>query len=161
MRNLLQGLAFVALLSGCQGIREQFLGVRIADACDGAWNVCTTTVGCILGDRSYVEGRFPGAQRVAIKLFEPSEVTVGLQLFDTAGSGEETVINFFETQCASRVRVAITGRALFDENEKLGWVSRSAELSGIGDHLIEVNSDARTRYLLKVDVLPLRIRDAQ
>lgn len=161
MRNLLHGLAAVALLSGCQGIREQFLGPRIADDCDGSWNVCATTVGCILGDRSYVEGRFPGSQRVAIKLFEPSEVTVGLQLFDTAGSGEETVINFFETQCASRVRVPLTGRALFGENEKLGWVSRSAELSGIGDHLIEVTSDARTRYLFKIDVLPLRIRDAQ
>ncbi len=162
MRKLLQGWLVVALLgTGCSGIREQFLGSRIEDACGGEWNICATTVGCFLGDRSYVEGRFPGKNRVAIKLFEPSEVTVGLQLFEPAGSGEETVFNFFETKCSSRVRVPITGRALLGENEKLGWVSRSAELSSIGDHLIEVESDARTRYLLKIDVLPLRLRDIQ
>jgi len=31
----------------------------------------------------------------------------------------------------------------------------------VGDHLIEVESDSRTRYLMKIDVLPLRLRDIQ
>lgn len=162
MRKLLQPALVVALLaSGCSGIREQFLGSRIEDDCGGEWNVCATTVGCFLGDRSYVEGRFPGKNSVAIQLFEPSEVTIGLQLFEVAGAGEETVFSFFETQCSSRVRVPVTGKTLVGENEKVGWVNRKAELSSIGDHLIEVSSDARTRYLLKIDVLPLRLRDVE
>ena len=160
--KLLQGVAIVALLTtGCGGVREQFIGTRIDDGCDGEWNVCSTTVGCFLGDRSYVEGRFPGKNQVGIQVFEPSEVTVGLYLFEPAGAGEQTVFNFFEPSCSSRVRVEVSGRALFGENEKLGFVSRKAELSNKGDHLVEVESDARARYLMKIDVLPLRLRDAQ
>ncbi len=59
------------------------------------------------------------------------------------------------------MRVELTGRALTAENEQSGFVFRTAELSGVGDHLIEVESDSRTRYLMKVDVLPLRLRDVQ
>lgn len=160
--KLLPGLIAVAVLaSGCGSVRDQFIGPRIDDACNGAWNVCATTVGCFVGDRSYVEGRFPGTNKVGIQLFEPSEVTVSLLLFETAGAGETTVINFHEESCGSRVRVELTGRALTAENEQSGFVFRTAELSGVGDHLIEVESDSRTRYLMKVDVLPLRLRDVQ
>ncbi len=105
-----------------------------------------------MGDRSYVEGRFPGTNKVGIQLFEPSEVTVTMLLEETAGAGESTVINFCEERSGSRVRFV-------GEAEQTGWVSRSAELSGTGDHLIEVVSDARTLYLMKIDVLPLRLRE--
>ncbi len=154
---LLAGLS----LSGCGSIQDQFIGTRIEDDCSGAWNVCSTTVGCFVGDRSYVEGRFPGVNKLAIRLFEPSEVSVGLLLFESAGAGEMTVINYFEESCSSRVRTEVTGKTLLGENEKIGWVTRKAELTGTGDHLIEVESDARTRYLMKIDVLPLRLRDIQ
>lgn len=159
MKVLDWAVAVALAASGCGSIRDQFIGTRIQDECSGTWNVCATTVGCLVGDRSYVEGRFPGAHKVAVKLFEPSEVTVGLQLFETAGAGEQTVINLHESSCASRVRVEVSGKTLVGENERTGWVTRKAELSDVGDHLVEVTSDARTRYLMKVDVLPLRLRD--
>lgn len=160
--KVLHWLWLVAILtSGCGSIRDQFVGTRIADECSGAWNVCSTTVGCFVGDRSFVEGRFPGTNKLAIKIFEPSEVTIGLYLFETAGAGEQTVFNLFEESCSSRVRVEVTGKTLVGENEKVGWVTRKAELSGTGDHLIQIDSDARTRYLMKIDVLPLRLRDIQ
>jgi hypothetical protein len=157
--QLLLAVAILAALSGCQGLEAQFIGTRVPDSCDGEWSVCATTVGCFLGDRSYVEGRFPGRNKVGIRLFEPSEVTVSFYLSETAGTGEETVINFFETSCSNRVRVPVSGRSFVGEAQQKGFVARSAELSGIGDHLIDVESDARTRYLMKVDVLPLRLRD--
>ena len=147
--------------SGCGSIRDQFTGTRIEDECSGAWNVCSTTVGCFVGDRSFVEGRFPGTNKLAIKIFEPSEVTIGLFLFETAGAGEQTVFNFFEESCSSRVRVEVTGKTMVGENERTGWSNRKAELTGTGDHLIQVDSDSRTRYLMKIDVLPLRLRDIQ
>jgi hypothetical protein len=153
-------VAFLSLLSGCQGLEAQFIGTRVPDDCNGEWAVCATTVGCFLGDRSYIEGRFPGENKVALQLFEPSEVTVSFYLSETAGTGEETVINFFEQACSSRVRTAVTGRTFVGESEQKGFTSRSAELSGIGDHLITVESDARTKYLMKLDVLPLRLRDS-
>lgn len=145
---------------GCSGVQAEFLGTRIQDRCDGEWPVCSTTVGCLLGGQSYVEGRFPGSNKVAVTLFEPSEVTVSLLLSETTGSGEQTVINFNEGSCGSRVRQVMTGRAMLNEAQQVGFVTRSAELSDLGDHLIEVQSDSRTKYELKLDVLPLRLKNA-
>ncbi len=143
---------------GCGSVSEQFLGTRIPDDCNGAWSVCSTTVGCILGETSYVEGRFPGTNQFVVKLFEPSTVTVSFLLSETSGAGTQTVINFYEASCSSRVRVPVTGKTFLGESQQQGYVTRSADLTSVGDHLIEVESDARTRYDLKVDVLPLRLQ---
>ncbi len=148
-------------MTGCGSIRDQFLGTRVQDHCDGEWPVCRTTVGCIVGDRSYVEGRFPGANKLSVQLFEPSTVTLSFFLTEIAGTGEETRINFYETECSSRVRRVLSGRSLIGEAETKGWTSREADLSDIGDHLIEFESDARAKYLVKVDVVPLRLKMAE
>jgi hypothetical protein len=116
-------------------------------------------LGCLLGDTSYVTGRFPGHNRVAIRIFEPSEVKVSLFLTEATAAGKETVINFWEDRCRARSREVIDGRALLGETERLGFLERKAELAGTGDHMIEVDSDAHANYFLKVDVLPLRLRD--
>jgi hypothetical protein len=149
-------LSFATL--GCGSVTDQFIGTRIPDVCNGAWSVCSTTVGCILGDTSYVEGRFPGTNQFIVKIFEPSTVTVSFLLSETSGAGTQTVINFYEASCSSRVRVPVTGKTFFGESQQLGYVKRSADLTSVGDHLIEVESDARTKYDLKVDVLPLRLQ---
>jgi hypothetical protein len=145
-------------LGACQGVEPQFIGLRVKDACDGTWPICSTTVGCLVGDRSYVEGRFPGTAKVALQLFEPSTVVASFLLSELSGSGEETVVTFYEDRCRSRIRTPITGRTFIGEAQQRGSISREADLSGIGDHLIEVNSDARVHYLMKVDVVPLRLK---
>jgi hypothetical protein len=113
-----------------------------------------------VGDRSYVQGRFPGTNKLSVQLFEPSTVTLSFFLSEVAGTGEETRISFHETECRSRIRRVLSGRALIGESESRGWVSREADLSDVGDHLIEFESDARTKYLVKVDVVPLRLKNA-
>jgi hypothetical protein len=159
-RRLLQGVLLVASLSACGGLEQQFIGSRILDQCNGQWNVCDTTVGCFLGDANYVSGRFPGTNKVAVTLFEPSQVTATFYPTNTGGAGSSTSVNFYETACTSRIRLTTTGVAFMGEAQQTGFVVKSADLSGVGDHLIEVDSDARTEYLLKLDVLPLRLRDA-
>jgi hypothetical protein len=149
----------MTLLSGCLDEKGQFIFGRVSDRCDTQWPICDTIAGCLLGDSSYIEGRFPTTGRVAVQLFEPSTVTVSYFLENVAGAGTETAINFFEDRCRSRVRVAITGRTFVGEAEKASFVSRSVDLSGIGDHLIEYESDARLSYLMKVEVLPLRLKE--
>lgn len=152
-------LVAVLVLSGCQGRKQEFLGARVEDRCDSEWPICSTFAGCMLGDRSYVEGRFPNSNRFIVQLFEPSEVTVSFFLEEMGGVGTETVINFYEDRCRSRVQELINGKALIGESDKQGYVKRAADLVGEGDHLIEFTSDARAAYTVKVDVLPLRLRD--
>lgn len=144
---------------GCAGRREEFLGARVEDRCNTEWPVCDRIVGCLLGDTSYFAGRFPGSGRFGVQVFEPSTVTVSFYLEDVTAAGEETVINFHEDRCRSRIRESLTGKALVGESEKTGIVKRSADLSGTGDHLIEYESDARAAYMVKVDVLPTRLKE--
>ena len=153
-------LASLALLA-CGGLREQFIGTRVKDVCTGEWPVCSTTVGCVIGDRSYIEGRFPGSNSVAIQVFEPSTVTLSFLLTEVSGAGQETAINFNEDGCRARVRTTISGRSFVGESEKKGFITRSADLSGVGDHLISWESDARGTYIAKIDVLPLRLKSTE
>lgn len=147
-------------LCACEDMQSQFIGTRVLEPCDGTWNVCATRVGCYLGDRSYVGGRFPGTEHVGIELFEPSTVTVSFYLSEVAGAGETTAITLFEGSCTTPQRVEVTGKTFVGEAEKVGFVKRSANLMGVGDHLIQVESDARTKYLMKIDVLALRLQDS-
>jgi hypothetical protein len=161
----LAGLLLLSVLllpaAGCGGRREAFVGGRVQDSCDSQWPVCDRIAGCLIGGQSYVEGKFPGNNRVAIQIFEPSKVTVSFYLESVGAAGNETVISFFEDRCRARVRETVSGRTFVGEAEKVGFLARSADLSGIGDHLIEFESDAKLSYLFKVDVLPKRLEETQ
>ena len=87
-------------------------------------------------------------------------MTVSFFLQDVAGSGQETDIFFNEDRCRSKIPVTVMGRDFVGESQNAGGVvSRSADLSGVGDHLIEFQSDARLDFLLKIDVLPVRLKN--
>ena len=139
--------------------RSQFIFGRVVDRCNTEWPICDTIAGCLVGDSSYLEGKFPTNGKIAVQLFEPSTVTVSFFLENVAGAGEETSINFFEDRCRSRTRLSVQGRTFVGEAEQSGYVKRSVDLSGIGDHLIEYTSDARLQFLLKVEVLPIRLKE--
>lgn len=151
-------LMVAVLVVGCGGSREDFIGPRVKDSCDAAWPVCSQVAGCILGTESYAEGRFPGRGRFIVQLPEASTVKVSFYLEEVSAAGEETVVLFHEDGCRSRTRQAADGRAVLDAMEKFSEFTREADLTGVGDHLIEFESDMQARYVVKVDVTPLRNR---
>jgi hypothetical protein len=153
-------LAVVSLVlgAGCGGGRADFIGSRAKDVCDAEWPVCSKVAGCILGEESYAEGRLPGKGQFIVQLPEASTVRVHFFLEDVLAAGEETVVTFHEEGCRARIRQAVNGRTALDSAEKLGEFSREADLTGVGDHLVEFESDLQARYVLKVEVLPLRNR---
>ncbi|MBS1149918.1 MAG: hypothetical protein H6Q89_1616 [Myxococcaceae bacterium] len=158
----LAGLVAITLLvAACGGKREAFLGTRVEDSCGAQWPICDKIAGCLLGDSNYLEGRFPGSRLVGIQVFEPSTVRMSFQLENVGAAGTETALNFFEDRCRARTRVTISGRSFVGENDTVGFVKREAELSGVGDHLIEFSSDVRATYLLKIDVIPTRLKSTE
>jgi hypothetical protein len=155
---LVLSLWALALGTGCGGGRADFIGSRAGDVCDAQWPVCSRVAGCILGLESYTEGRLPGQGQFIVQLKEASTVRVRFFLEDVVAAGEETVVTFNEEGCRARIRESVSGRAALDSAEKFGEFSREADLTGVGDHLIEFESDMQARYVLKVEVEPLRNR---
>ncbi len=155
---VLLALLVLGVALGCGGTRTDFIGSRAKDACDAEWPVCSRVAGCILGAESYMEGRLPGTVQFIVQLKEPSTVRVRLFLADVVAAGEETVMTFHEEGCRARIRAPASGRTVLDFAEKAGEFSREAELTGVGDHLVELESDLQARYVLKVEVEPLRNR---
>jgi hypothetical protein len=157
-QGVLLALLLLGLGTGCGGGRADFIGSRAKDVCDAEWPVCSKVAGCILGAESYTEGRLPGKGQFIVQLQEASTVRVRFFLEDVVAAGEETVVTFNEEGCRARTREAVNGRTALDSAEKFGEFSREADLTGVGDHLIEFTSDMQARYVLKVEVLPLRNR---
>jgi hypothetical protein len=143
---------------GCGGGRADFVGGRAKDVCDAEWPVCSKVAGCILGQESYTEGRLPGKGQFIVQLQEASTVRVRFFLEDVVAAGDETVVTFHEEGCRARTRESVTGRTALDSAEKFGEFSREADLTGVGDHLVQFESDMQARYVLKVEVEPLRNR---
>jgi hypothetical protein len=141
---------------GCSGGKGQFVEGRVLDRCGETWPVCSQIAGCLLGGESYLEGRLPGEVRFIVQVPEPSKVRVSLYIEDASAAGEETALHFYEDRCRSRVREAVSGRAFLGEAEQFGEFTREALLTGLGDHLVELISDAQVRYALKVEVNPTR-----
>jgi hypothetical protein len=65
-------------------------------------------------------------------------------------------VDFFEDGCSSRVQQTATGQQFADESRQMGEFDREADLTGIGDHLITVTSDAQARYALQIEIVPKR-----
>jgi hypothetical protein len=158
MRTSLVYTAALVLAASCSDPRRDFIGARVPDRCDGQWPVCEKIAGCILGDTSYTEGTFPGSGRVIVQLFEPSTVRATMFVENLSARGELTVFSFFEDRCRSRIREEVIGQTFAGEIESIGAVTREADLSGLGDHLIEFQSDSKADFLLRVEIVPKRLQ---
>lgn len=156
----LSALCVLALAAtSCGDRRDAFIGARVEDTCDGTWPVCDSFAGCLIGEQSYIEGRFPNKGRFVVRVPEPSVVKIHVYLEELGAAGEQTSFTFFEDRCRSRTRLEATGKSFIAEAERSGAFTREATTSGIGDHLIEFDSDAQARYVIKVDVRPTRLRE--
>jgi len=149
----LGGLLGVLALSSCANPKDEFIGARVLDACNQTWPVCGSVAGCLIGTQSYVQGGMPGKQQFVVQITEPSTVRVRVFVDSIASQGSQTTLNFFEDGCRSRVQAQVTGKQFADEARQMGEFTREADLTGIGDHLIEFDSDAQAQYTLEVEVV--------
>ena len=143
-------------LFACTSDRSAFIGSRVLDSCNQNWQVCETTVGCILGPESYAAGSLPQSFGFIVQLGEPSTVRLHVFLDNATAAGTNTGLIFNAVGCGSSIPFNLTGDDFLKESQTQGEVVREALLTDIGDHLIQVESDARADYLVKVDVISQR-----
>ncbi len=146
-------LTFSSLLFlGCLDPESQFKNGRLYEACDSMWPVCATSAGCVMGNTQYLEGTFPGRQRVVVRTTGAAGVTVALFLRTQLATGDETRIELNEPGCGSVASLAATGKEFFREADATGTYRRTQTLQRAGDHLIEVISDSTASYLMKIEI---------
>ena len=141
-------------LCGCSSGRDDFIGARVLDSCNGSWPACNQTASCFIGNQSYIEGRFPGQGKIIVRLDEPSEVKVSFFFDNISAVGSLTSIVWYETGCTSSIREDVPGQTVATEANSTGVFERSANLLDNDEHLITFKSDIEATYLMKVDVTP-------
>jgi hypothetical protein len=141
-------------LCGCSSGRDDFIGARVLDSCNGSWPVCNQTASCFIGNESYIQGRFPGQGKIIVRLDEPSEVKVSFFFDDISAVGSLTSIVWYETGCKASSREDVPGQTVATESNSTGVFERSANLLDNDEHLVSFKSDLEATYLMKVEVTP-------
>ncbi|MDJ0764046.1 MAG: hypothetical protein QNJ97_13775 [Myxococcota bacterium] len=144
-----------AMLSACQSAEEAFVQDRLIDLCDDAYWVCGVPSGCILKEDRYVTGTFPGTRSVVIAT-ESAETELRVRLFfsEMVSSGTEFLIQAYEPNCTLNpdlARVHLVDVDIFERAGEDRKLTYDLSVSGEGEHLLELYSDASAEYLLIVE----------
>jgi hypothetical protein len=140
-------------MPGCITAENAFLAGRLPMLCDQSYYTCNVTAGCELDDDHYVKDSFPGTRRVILTSTDAdSEWQVRLFLTDLRAPGSELLIQLYEPTCTldvNNARVYYEGD-VFEEAGNDRSLVYDLTVFGIGEHLLEIYSDATTGYDLVV-----------
>jgi hypothetical protein len=135
-----------------------FIGNRSEDPCAGVQMVCKgMAAGCILDDKHYIKGTFPGERKFLVSAASGKKIRVLILLQDKQSPGTETEVRWFETGCIDEYKYSLSknggGQDLFQAAGADDIFEVEHAVVENGDHLVSVWSDAVTKYLLRVEVL--------
>lgn len=141
------------LLAGCGGNpSSNFIGKRVLDPCSSDFPVCTTFADCRLDESSFTQGTFPGSKKLIVTTTGPATITVSMLVTNPQAPGTSTQFTFFEPGCDALNVTDVKGGSFLAESQGDEGFPISQTVSGAGEHLIQLESDATCSFLLKVDV---------
>ncbi len=159
MHRLGHHLVPIALLFSisCQTAEDEFIGSRLLDMCDDAYMICGVPSGCVLDEDHYVEGAFPGTQRVVVQA-EDRDMELSIRIFFSSmkASGTELLVQIYEPDCTVDTTVSrahLQDLDIFDEAGDNRTLTFELTTQKDGEHLLELYSDATTEYLLIAEPL--------
>ena len=108
----------------------------------------------MLDDTNYTSGSFAqgGTQRFIVRTSSAATIEVDLFFVTEGTPGTDTEVDWYETECSSEQSLDSGGDDIFSEAGPSRVWSRTEEVTTIGDHLVQVFSDAQADYLLRVIV---------
>jgi len=146
-------------LSGClAGPEELFTQGRAVNACNATVPVCSTTAGCVLDATNYTSGSFAqgGTRRFIVRTTSAANIEVGVFFVTEGTPGTDTEVGWYEVACSARANADSGGADVFAEAGPDRIWKRTQRVDTVGDHLVEVFSDAQADYLLRVIVTPIQ-----
>ena len=152
---LLAMLAAAAFFCACETAKEAFVGDRLLDVCDEAYWICNYPTGCVIDQDHYVEGVFPGVERLVVETEEPeTELKVRMFLSEMKSPGTELLVQVYEADCTLNEDLAqahLIDIDLFEEAGDDRMLSFDFKVLEPGEHLVELYSDSSAGYLLYIN----------
>lgn len=149
---LLLTSAFLAL--SCQTGAEAFVDDRLLSICDEAYQICNLPAGCVLDRNHYIEGAFPGSRRFVV-VTESRDVKIVVRIFfeTQVAPGTQLLVRAYEPNCSvdtTKAEVILENVDIFKKAGDDRMLDFELAVADVGEHLIEVNSDAGAEYLIVV-----------
>jgi len=147
-------LLTVAALAGCADEQEIFTSGRLENRCNESIPVCGYQASCVLGDDQYLRAQFPSGHRMIVRSeADPVRLRVRLLFTDESFPGTELLVRAYATGCADYDEHSVTGEDVFDQLTGGDEAEYELDVTGRGDHMVEVFSDMAAEFLLVVDQL--------
>ena len=140
-------------LVGCQTAEEIFTAGRIENRCSNAIPVCGYIAACVLGQDQYLRGQFPGGQRVIVRTeVDQARLIARFLLVDERFPGSEIFVRAYSTGCGDYEEGHAVDVDLFELAGNDGIIEYGLDVTGIGDHMVELFSDMSAEFLFRVDI---------
>lgn len=156
-------LAIIALsLAGCLNTSSEatFIDGRQLNPCSaGSYLVCKgNAAGCILDDRFYLSGTFPGERKFLVTTPQGDwKIQISVFLMERLSPGTETIVSWYEPGCTDEYVWRLSEDKLAGDLFERAGRDQTFEVEHpvveAGDHLVTVWSDAVARYHLRATVL--------
>ena len=156
LRNLAIASVILSLFfAACETAEEAFVGNRAQALCDEAYMICHKPAGCVLDRKHFVEGSFPGSNRVVIAT-EENSVTLEVRIFisQLSATGTELIMRAYEPDCTLNTRESQEHLIDVDIFQRAGddhTMIFDLQALNKGEHLLEIYSDASAQYVLVVE----------
>ena len=146
---------FVLGVTSCQTGEEAFVDDRLRSPCEEAYYICNMPAGCVIDQKHYVEGAFPGTRRIVVRTEERDvRLDVKIYISSMAAPGTEILVQAREPDCTIdklKAQENWTDVDIFDKAGDDRTLSFPLEVADKGEHLLEIYSDASADYVLIVN----------
>jgi len=142
-----------AAAGGCVSDDEVFTEGRLRTTCDGAIPICDSRGACILGNDKYIDGQFPGGNKLIVRTgTDDNDLIVRFLLREMLSPGTEILVRAYEPGCSNFDERHIEDTDLFERAGDDRTLEFDLDLPGRGDHLLEIFSDMGAEYSMTTTV---------
>jgi hypothetical protein len=151
--HLVAALALLAALAGCETSEEIFTRGRIENRCNASIPVCGYIAACVLTQEQYLRAQFPGGARLIVRTeIDQAQLVTRFMLLDERFPGTEIFVRAYSTGCGDYNEGHAEDVDLFELAGDDGIIEYGLNVTGLGDHMVEIFSDMSAEFLFRVDV---------
>ncbi len=126
---------------------------RTRTPCTDSVPVCDDIAACVLGSDQYLHGLFPGGQRLIVHTeIDQAHLIARFLLVEEWSPGTEILVRAYSADCSDYDEGHATGVDLFELAGDDGIIEYGLDVSGLGDHQVELFSDMGAEFMFRVDI---------